>query len=153
MAPDRNSVIGGNAKLVRSINRANLLNLIRTRQPVSRAEIARITKLNKSTVSSIVNDLIEENLIDEQEIKDKNVGRNPIQLSLKPNTHFVGAINIDSNISRVAIVDIDGRVVKRKSFPSGSNGGADELLNVASTMLTQLQTETQVARCQCGWYR
>ena len=75
MSFSKNKVIGGNAKLVRSINRSTLLNLIRTRQSISRAEIARITSLNKSTVSSIVNDLIEENLIDEREIKDQNVGR------------------------------------------------------------------------------
>ncbi len=148
MSFSKNKVIGGNAKLVRSINRSTLLNLIRTRQPVSRAEIARITNLNKSTVSSIVNDLIEENLIDEQEIKDQNVGRNPILLSLKPNTHFVGAINIDSSISRVAIVDIDGRIVKRKSFASGNNGSADKLLETAGKMLKKLQRETKVAQLQ-----
>jgi len=148
MSLSKNKVIGGNAKLVRSINRSTLLNLIRNRQPVSRAEIARITSLNKSTVSSIVNDLIEENLIDEQEIKDQNVGRNPILLSLKSNTYFVGAVNIDSSISRVAIVDIDGRIVKRKSFSSGNNGGADKLIQTASKMLKQLQKETKIDHLQ-----
>ncbi len=148
MSLSKNKVIGGNAKLVRSINRSTLLNLIRTRQPISRAEIARITNLNKSTVSSIVNDLIEENLIDEQEIKDQNVGRNPILLSLKSNTHFVGAINIDSSISRVAIVDIDGRIIRRKSFSSEINGSAEKLLEAAGKMLKKLQRETKFAQLQ-----
>lgn len=111
MKLDADEVIGGNAKLVRNINRSGILNIIRERQPISRIAISKLTGLNKSTVSSIVNELLEQDLIYEEMVQDQNVGRNPILLHLKLGRNFVGAINLDSAKSRVAIVDIDGTVL------------------------------------------
>jgi predicted NBD/HSP70 family sugar kinase len=110
MQPGHGSFISGNAKVVRNINRAVILNLIREKQPISRIEIAKICGLNKSTVSSIVADLLEEGLIYQEEESNLNVGRNPIKLYLKLGTHLVGAINIDSPTTRLAIADLDGSV-------------------------------------------
>jgi predicted NBD/HSP70 family sugar kinase len=108
MKATNGSFISGNAKVVRNINRAVILNLIREKQPISRIEIARVSGLNKSTVSSIVTGLLDEDLIYEEVKPNQNVGRNPINLFLKLGTHFIGAINIDSPISRLAISDLDG---------------------------------------------
>lgn len=110
MKSSRGSVISGNAKVVRNINRAVILNLIREKQPISRIEIAKICGLNKSTVSSIVADLLEEELIYQEVEPNPNVGRNPINLYLKLGTHLVGAINIDAPTTRMAIADLDGSV-------------------------------------------
>ena len=85
-----------------------ILNLIRERQPISRIKIAGLTGLNKSTVSSIVSELLKEDLVYEQVSADPNIGRNPIDLYLKLNKYFVAAINIDSGLTRIAILDIDG---------------------------------------------
>ncbi len=104
-------VIGGNAKLVRSINRSGILNIIRERQPISRISISKLTGLNKSTVSSIVNELLDQDLIYEELVQDQNVGRNPILLHLKLGRNYVGAINLDSAKSRVAVIDIDGSLL------------------------------------------
>ncbi len=144
MTAAKSHVIGGNAKMVRSINRSAILNLIRTRQPISRVDIARTTGLNKSTVSSIVNDLITENLIAEQELQDQNPGRNPIQLSLKQGTHFVGAINIDSVVSRVAIVDINGNMIQKMRFSSYPDNEPEKLLKNAADYLRKLQKRTGI---------
>jgi predicted NBD/HSP70 family sugar kinase len=113
MTQKQNPVIGGNAKVVRSINRAGILNLIRELQPISRISISKITGLNKSTVSSIVSELFTEELVYEELLHDQNVGRNPLQLRLKLGKHYVGAINLDSAVSRVAIVDIDGSILAK----------------------------------------
>jgi len=144
MPASKSHVIGGNSKLVRSINRAAILNLIRTRQPISRVDIARTTGLNKSTVSSIANDLITENLISEQELQDQNPGRNPIQLSLKTGTHFVGAVNIDSSVSRVALVDINGNLIQKESFPSQPDNQPARLLKTAADHLKQLKKKANI---------
>lgn len=130
--------------MVRSINRSAILHIIRTHQPISRVEIARTTGLNKSTVSSIVNDLISDDLITEQELQDQNPGRNPIQLSLKQGTHFVGAINLDSVISRVAIVDINGNMVQKMSFSSYPDNEPEKLIKNAAAYLRKLQKKSGV---------
>jgi predicted NBD/HSP70 family sugar kinase len=110
MSRNSTNLITGNTKILRGINRAMLLNIIREKQPISRIKLARITGLNKSTVSSIISELLQEDLIFEQVNEDQNVGRNPINLFLKLGKYYVGAINIDSSITRFAVVDIDGSV-------------------------------------------
>lgn len=117
----KDTIIGGNSKLVRSINRSAILNLIREQQPISRIRISRIMGLNKSTVSNIVSELLEEDLIYEEVVSDQNVGRNPLDLRLKLGSHFVGAINFESKILRIAIADIDGTIRKKEEFDSLEN--------------------------------
>lgn len=75
-----------------------------------------MTGLNKSTVSSIVNDLLTEELIFEQIKEDRKIGRTPIDLLLRLGKTFIGAINIDSAVTHIAIVDIDGSVLAKSEF-------------------------------------
>ena len=113
MSHSKNKIIGGNVRLVRNINRAAILNLIRERQPISRVNISKITKLNKSTVSSIVSELLGNGYLDEELVADSSVGRNPLHLTLNVERYHVGAVNFDTKVIRVAIVDIGGKVVSR----------------------------------------
>jgi len=110
MSRNSTNLITGNNKVLRGINRAMILSIIREQQPISRVNIARLTGLNKSTVSSIISELLQEDLIFEQVNEDQNIGRNPLNLFLKLGKYFVGAINIDSSITRFAIADIDGSI-------------------------------------------
>ncbi|MCL5267453.1 MAG: ROK family transcriptional regulator [Bacteroidetes bacterium] len=110
MNPGSSNIITGNAKVVRSINRGMILNIIREMQPISRVNIARLTGLNKSTVSSIISKLLEEDLIVEQVSEGQSVGRSPLNLYLKLGKSYVGSLNIDSSVTRTAIADIDGSI-------------------------------------------
>jgi predicted NBD/HSP70 family sugar kinase len=137
--------IGGNAKVVRNINRATILNIIREKQPISRVAIAKLIGLNKSTVSSIVNDLLNENLLNEHEIKDQNIGRNPIQLSLKTDVNFVGAVNIDYLSTHIGIFDINGTLIRSRVIDTDMNAMKKFLIQCADS-LSQLKKEIKVKR-------
>src|SRR5208283_443074 len=102
-----------NPKVGRNINRAIILNAVREKQPISHTRISEITGLNKSTVSNIVSSLLEEDLIKEEVVKNQVVGRNPLDLSIKREKNFVGAIYIDSVHTTLAIVDIDGTLINK----------------------------------------
>ncbi len=104
------NIITGNAKVVRSINRGMILNIIREMQPISRVNISRITGLNKSTVSSIISNLLEEELLVEQASEEQSVGRSPVNLYLRLGRFYVGSFNIDSSVTRLAVADIDGSI-------------------------------------------
>jgi predicted NBD/HSP70 family sugar kinase len=72
-----------------------------------------MTHLNKSTVSSIVASLIDEDLLAESPDRSGGIGRNPVNLSVKQDKHFVGAISLDAPWTHVAVVDIDGSIKVR----------------------------------------
>src|SRR5437879_1379730 len=69
-------------KTPRQINRNLVFNLIRTRQPISRADLARVSGLQRSTVSLIVEDLIKERWILEGSTGRLPRGRRPTFLEL-----------------------------------------------------------------------
>ena len=52
----------------REINRQIALNLIRTHQPVSRADLARLMNVRRGVASLLVNELLSESLIFEGDI-------------------------------------------------------------------------------------
>lgn len=106
-------VTGIDAKVARNINRSIVLNTIRRKQPISRAEISEITQLNKSTVSSIVEGLVKEDLLVELPDRSGRIGRNPVNLTVRHGKHFVGAIALDAPCTRIAIIDIDGTIKAR----------------------------------------
>jgi predicted NBD/HSP70 family sugar kinase len=80
-----------------------------------------MTRLNKSTVSSIVASLIAEDLIAEDLDRNQEVGRNPINLRVKRGRHYVGAIYFDSVKTELAVVDIDGTVERREEIRTDAN--------------------------------
>ncbi|MDE3166972.1 MAG: MarR family transcriptional regulator, partial [Acidobacteriota bacterium] len=62
-APGKKPTQGASSEVVRDINRRLVLHLIRRRQPISRADLARVSGLQRSTISLIVEQLIEENWV------------------------------------------------------------------------------------------
>ena len=69
---------------IRKVNTSIVLNALRLQAPVSRAELAVKTKLNRSTVSNIINELIDDGLVLELDIMESKIGRPGIALALKP---------------------------------------------------------------------
>lgn len=125
--PKHDQIISANSRVVRNINRGNILHCIRERQPISRAEIARATRLNKTTVSSIVAGLLKEELLSEQPQHTATIGRNPISLQLRTGRNFFGAISIDSGTTRVAVVDVDGSIIQTDKMPTGDRPAVDTI--------------------------
>src|SRR3977135_3419738 len=68
---------------IRDINRQIVLNYVREREPISRAEIARETDLQRSTISAIVEDLKTEGLVEEVGEGQSTGGRRPTMLKLR----------------------------------------------------------------------
>jgi predicted NBD/HSP70 family sugar kinase len=100
---------------IRDINRQIVLNYVRERGPISRAEIAHETALQRSTVSLIVEELRIEGLIEEVS-GESTGGRPPILLSLR--TADAVAIGVDVGTTRtvVATSDLAGRVLDQEHF-------------------------------------
>src|SRR2546425_5878352 len=77
---------------IRNINRQIVLNYVRERAPISRAEIAQETALQRSTISLIVDQLKAQGLI--EEFEGESTGGRPPPLLQLPAAH-AGAIGID----------------------------------------------------------
>ena len=100
---------------IRDINRQIVLNYVRERGPISRAEIAHETALQRSTVSLIVEELRVDGLIEEVS-GESTGGRPPILLSLRTADAVAIGVDVGTNRTMVATSDLAGRVLQEESF-------------------------------------
>jgi predicted NBD/HSP70 family sugar kinase len=100
---------------IRNINRQIVLNYVRERSPISRAAISHETELQRSTVSLIVDELMEQGLIEEIE-GESTGGRPPNLLRLRTAGPIALGIDMGTKQTMIATSDLAGRVIDRESF-------------------------------------
>lgn len=108
MVIDHARVHGASSEVVRDINRRLVLNLIRTRQPISRADLARLCGLQRSTISLIVEQLIDQLWVLEGPAGRLPRGRRPTFLRLNAERFIVG-VDIRPSQITVALADVNGK--------------------------------------------
>jgi glucokinase-like ROK family protein len=122
---------------VRRINKSIVLNTIRLRAPVSRAEVANLTGLNRSTVSNIVNSLIEEGLVWENELQDSKGGRPAISLSLRPDGGAVIGVEIGVDFISVLLTDFVAKTLWQERVTIAPEKSQIEIINQAEQLIDQ----------------
>src|SRR3954451_10620235 len=105
------------SEVVRDINRRIVLNLIRTRQPISRADLARVSGLQRSTISLIVEQLIDESWVIEGPTGRLPRGRRPTFLRLNDDRVIIG-VDIRPSQITVALADVNGKFWAKETMPT-----------------------------------
>lgn len=97
-----------NQTTIKKENKQLVLHFIRQHEPVSRARIAQVTGLNKGTISTLVSELIEENLLLEIGTGISSGGRKPVLLQV--NKHAGYSIGIDLGVQHIlgVLTDLNG---------------------------------------------
>jgi len=103
------------ADTIRYINRQIVLNYIREKEPISRAEISQETALQRSTISLIVEELKTRGLIYEIE-GESTGGRPPTLLRLRAAGYMAIGVDLGTAQTTIAVADLVGRVVDRERF-------------------------------------
>lgn len=89
--------------------------MIMEKEPVSRADIAQITGLNKATVSSLVSELLEEDFVYESGPGESSGGRRPVLLHFNKTAGFAVGIDIGVNYILSVLTDLKGNIIIEKN--------------------------------------
>lgn len=118
------------SETARDINRRIVLNLIRTHQPISRADLARHSGLQRSTVSVIAEQLIKERWITEGANGHTPRGRRPRFLHLNKERVGIIGINVRPGTTTLALADLDANFLSQDSLatPTDPNQFLAELV-------------------------
>lgn len=117
-------------KTPRKINRNLIFNLIRTRQPISRADLSRVTGLQRSTISLIVEDLIRDGWVVEGSVGTLPRGRRPTFLELN-RSHAIIALDIHPTQTTIAVTDLEGKIISQQILivPQEANKALNSIVN------------------------
>ena len=106
------------SETARQINRRIALNFIRRNEPMSRADLARCSGLQRSTVSAIIDQLIDEGWVTEGAIGQALRGRRPRFLHLNVGRAGILAVDLRPAITTVGLAGVDARFVEQTSWPT-----------------------------------
>ncbi|MFC5702523.1 ROK family protein [Cohnella faecalis] len=109
------TTITGDQALIKRINTAVVLEAILRAAPLSRAQISESTGLNKATVSSLVQDLIDNSLVREIGRGESSGGRKPVMLEFIASSGYSIGIDLGVNYIRGVLTDLRGSVIAERT--------------------------------------
>jgi glucokinase-like ROK family protein len=127
----------GDQALVREINLSVIMNHLRKNAPISRAALAETTGLNKTTVSSLVNELIDRQFVKEIGFATPSSGRPAIQLRLNPTAGFIVSCEIGVDFILVICTNFAPEIIWRYEEHIDPSIGQRAILDRALTILQE----------------
>jgi glucokinase len=120
----------GDATLLRKLNESAVLELIRQDGPITRSGVSQRLHLSLPTITRIVTDLIEENLVRELPAADSRGGRRPALLEFNYRANLVIGIYVGQRMIG-ALADLDGQIIARRSEASlPGEAGIERLISL-----------------------
>ncbi|MGJ3251127.1 MAG: ROK family transcriptional regulator [Elainellaceae cyanobacterium] len=130
------------ASLLKQINHVRILGIVRCHSGISRAEIARRTGLNRSTVTVITGDLIENGLLREghKHVEQPGSGGRPgIGLELNPDGAFFIGAAIDADRLTVVEMNLAAQVIKRIQVSASGSMTPEAIIHQLVSSIDQLR--------------
>ncbi len=120
-------------------NRNLILELLIRKSPISRIELSKITGLSKMTVTNIIYEMCEEEIIEEAGSEDTALGRKPIALKVKEKSRLFAGIYISREYLYVVVGDLCGEIIYKEKTKTPSN--EDKFISEIYRLLDKVITE------------
>jgi len=127
----------GDSALVRQINLSVIMNNLRKKAPVSRAGLAQATGLNKTTVSSLVDELLQRQFVREIGFVTGVKGHPAIMLDLNPAAGFMVGCEIGVDFILVVCTNFAPEIIWRHEEHTDPSIGQNAILDRAKALLNE----------------
>jgi len=125
----------GRRELIRDLNRTLVLNLVREREGLSRASLARISGLSPSTVTSVTSSLLDDGYLLEDEQPEQPpaglgrsaIGRPATMLRVDPAAGHAIGIKVTTDTLTAAITDLAAAPLGTATVPRGHESSATDV--------------------------
>jgi len=114
---------------VREMNLSAALRLIHTQAPISRAQLAVLTGLNKSTISSLVDELLDRQLVHETGMNSIGTGRPATLLEVNPQAGSIIGVELGVDFVSVAVTDFLGNILWRRREDADPAEGQEKMIS------------------------
>ncbi len=132
---------------IRNINAGLVLKTIEKNGSISRADIGKIIGLTPPTISDIVKDLIERDIVQEIGKGDSSGGKQPILLKINSKAVYMIAVDLGGeNGIRVALMDLSYNIIKEKVGPKIELLNSQKLKNALKVILKDFIKEINIPR-------
>jgi glucokinase-like ROK family protein len=127
----------GDQALVREINLSVIMRHLREHAPISRAALAEMTGLNKTTVSSLVTELTERQFVHEVGLDSSGIGRPAMLLELNPEAGCIVSAEIGVDFISVIRTDFAPEIIWQHKESIDSKVGHRTIIDRAIALLDE----------------
>lgn len=132
---------------IRNINKGLVLRTIEKNGSISRADVGKTVGLTPPTISAIVKDLIERDIVQEIGKGDSSGGKKPILLKINSKAVYMIAVDLGGeNGIRVALMDLSYNIVNEKFGPKIESLNSKKLKNALSVILKDFIKEINIPK-------
>ena len=136
----------GSRALLRDLNVSLLIELVRQHGPISRADLARRSRLSAATVSAIAGRLLERGIFVEASVAPSSGGRPPVLLRLDPKAGYVVGIKLRGDGLTTVVCDLETSVAAAAETPAELTGHPDAAVPALEQAVRQALRAAGVAR-------
>ncbi|MBM3293693.1 MAG: ROK family transcriptional regulator [Candidatus Aminicenantes bacterium] len=142
---DQTSDPNGGAKYINRLNKVKVLKIIRTAEALSRADISKISSLSAPTVSRIIEDLLDEDLVQEIGEGESQGGRPPTLLKFSDRKNFIIGLDLGTTNIYGVLSDFDAKIIAEIKTPTHVEEGFAGIMKRTSGVIAELIAEPSVA--------
>ena len=136
----------GSKRLLRDLNRSIVLNLIASRAPISRTDVAREGNLPAATITRIVGDFVRAGLVIETQSEESSGGRRPVHLTINPAASHVVGVKLREDSMTVSLCDLACTVVHSCEATLSAGIEPFQAVTVIAEAIERCIDEASVAR-------
>lgn len=115
--------------VINTINKQNVINVIRNNGPIYKAEISRLVDLSIPTVMRITDEFIKRGLIREIGKGESSGGKPPQLLEFIPDSHYIIGVDVGTTNIITILMDLSAKIIYRHTIPTGVNDGPKIIIN------------------------
>ncbi len=128
-------------------NRMRILRLIAEKREITKQEIADILKLSVPTVTTNINKLLNEGLVEEAGVAESTGGRKPVILCFRPNARYAFGIDISPRKITVALTNLYAEIViERESKIKEEGANFADIISESHQMVEEIIRDQEIER-------
>ncbi|HHY09247.1 MAG TPA: ROK family transcriptional regulator [Firmicutes bacterium] len=134
----------GTPQLMKKMNRATVIQILTKMSPISQTQICRVSSLSRATVSTIISELREEDLVVEVSKKMSKGGRRRVLLQLNAEAGYVIGVDLGGTKMAGALTDLSGKVVYETKELTNAGTGPQTVFNRLVSFTEKLVKEAKI---------
>lgn len=117
-----------NKSVINTLNKQNVINIIRSNGPIFKAEISRITGLSIPTIMKMTDDFIKKGLIREIGKGESSGGKPPQLLEFVHDSSYIIGVDIGTTNIITVMMDLSAGIICKHEIPTGVKDPPEDII-------------------------
>ena len=114
--------------VVNTINKRDVLRIIRNHGPISKAEISRMTELSIPTIMRLTDDLIDKGIVRVVGKGESTGGKPPLMLELAADAYYLVGIDVGTTNIKTIVMDMEAKIISRIITPTVVSDSPEKII-------------------------